>query len=309
MQLEVRHLKLVVAVAEEGTVTKAASRLHLTQSALSHQLRDVEERLGAALFLRISRKMILTPAGEKLLGSARSLLQALEQAEQDIRLLSTEQQGVIRLSTECYTCYHWLPPLLKQFQQTYPHVEVLIDVESTRKPIAALLSGKIDVAIAADTVKNRMVKTRKLFRDELVAIVAPDHRLATKTVLKAPDFADEHLIMYALHKEESTLFQRVLFPAGVMPRRVSPVQLTEAVIEMVKAGLGISVMARWAVEPYLAKGDLIGLRVTSKGILRDWFAATLAGNQPPKYLTEFVKLLGENPPGTALAHQVMAPEQ
>src|SRR5262252_6692462 len=112
MDLEVRHLRLVAAVADCGSLTRAGDRLHLTQSALSHQLRDIESRLGVALFLRIGKRLVLTPAGERLLGSAREVLGALRQAELEIRQLGQENAGLLRITTECYTCYHWLPPLL-----------------------------------------------------------------------------------------------------------------------------------------------------------------------------------------------------
>src|SRR5437762_8515296 len=116
MDLEVRHLQLVAAVADVGSLTRAGDRLHLTQSALSHQLRDIESRLGAALFLRVGKRLVLTPAGDRLLASARDVLERLRETEDDIRQMGLERRGVIRLSTECYTCYHWLPPLLTKFR-------------------------------------------------------------------------------------------------------------------------------------------------------------------------------------------------
>jgi len=124
MELEVRHLKLVAAIAGEGSVTAAGRRLHLTQSALSHQLRDVEERLGAALFVRANKKMLLTRAGEALLAAARTVLVELESAEAEIRRIAGSQEGEIRIATQCYTGYHWLPPVLKGFQLKFPRVRV-----------------------------------------------------------------------------------------------------------------------------------------------------------------------------------------
>ena len=142
-RLEIRHLKLLMAVAEEGSVTEAGKRLHLTQSALSHQLRDAEEKLGTALFLRLGKKMVLTPAGEQLLVCARRVLGELSSAENQIEGLNGGARGVIRLSTECYTCYHWLPPLLKRFHSKYSKVQINIDANATAHPAAALLEGKL----------------------------------------------------------------------------------------------------------------------------------------------------------------------
>src|SRR3982074_259483 len=135
MDLEVRHLQLVAAVADVGSLTRAGDRLHLPQSALSHQLRDIESRLGAALFLRVGKRLVLTPAGERLLASARDVLERLEQTARDPRHRGEDRAGVLRITTECYTCYHWLPPLLVRYRKRFPRVEVRIDVEATRHPI------------------------------------------------------------------------------------------------------------------------------------------------------------------------------
>src|SRR5215213_6078616 len=170
MDLEVRHLRLVTSVVDVGSLTRAADQLHLTQSALSHQLRDIESRLGAPLFLRVGKRLVLTPAGERLLVSARDILQRLEQTEEDIRRMGREHAGVLRLTTECYTCYHWLPPLLMRYRRKFPRVEVRIDVEATRHPIEMLLAGKIDLAIVSSRVADRRLVSKKVFADELVLI-------------------------------------------------------------------------------------------------------------------------------------------
>src|SRR5215210_8184117 len=151
MKLEIRHLKLIKAIAREGSVTRAGNRLHLTQSALSHQLRDAEEKLGVQLFTRLNKRMILTPAGERLLSSADAVLDEIKRAEEDIRQIALSREGILRLSTECYTCYHWLPSMLNVFQQKFPRIEVQIVVEATRKPLDALLDGKLDLAIVHAT--------------------------------------------------------------------------------------------------------------------------------------------------------------
>lgn len=295
INLEVRHLKLIATVAGEGGVTRAANRLHLTQSALSHQLRDIESKLGASLFLRLNKRMVLTQAGERLLASARAVLCELERAEEDIRRIAENKEGIMRISTECYTCYHWLPSALKSFGRLYPRVEVRIVAEATRHPIEALLDGRLDLAITSTMVRNRKLLFKTLFRDEMVAIVSSDHPLASRDYLTAKDFADEHLIAYSLPKEEMSVFRKLLMPAGVTPAKLSQVDLTEAIIEMVKAGLGISVMARWAVAPHLKSNALRAVSLTKKGLHRQWSAAMMKSNSLPPYLMKFVELIAENP--------------
>src|SRR5262245_30382200 len=141
VSLEIRHLKLVDAVAELGNVTRAADRLHLTQSALSHQLRDIESRLGVTLFVRLSRRMALTAEGERLLVSARRVLDELKRVEDEVRSMGSTGRGVLRLCTQCNTGYHWLPPLLEKFQRKHPHVDVQIEVAATDRPLEALREG------------------------------------------------------------------------------------------------------------------------------------------------------------------------
>ena len=206
MQLEIRHLKLVAAIAETGSVTRAGHRLHLTQSALSHQLRDAEAQLGTPLFERRSGRMLLTAAGERLLCSARTVLEELERAEKEIQNGNgkTPAAGVLRLSTECYTVYHWLPPRLKLFQRKFPAVDFQLVIEATDNPYEALLEGKLDVAIVCAPVRNRKIMYTPLFEDEIVAILPPGHRLAGEKCAELEELAKETLIVYP-PKEDSTL--------------------------------------------------------------------------------------------------------
>ena len=290
MELELRHLRLVTAIAEEGGVTRAAGRLHLTQSALSHQLRDVEERLGTPLFLRLKKRMVPTSAGEKLLRSAGPLLTAVKRVEDEVGLVASGREGALRIATECYTCYHWVPPVLAEFARSHPLVDVRIVAEATRRPLEALLAGRLDVAIVSTPVTDPRVSARPLFRDEMLAVVSPRHPLAARKRIRPEDFAAETLILYT-GPEDSTLFARVLRPAGVEPRALMEIQLTEAILELVKAGLGISVLARWAVARELAAGTLIGIRLSGGGLRRRWCAATLTASDTPRYVSEFVALL------------------
>jgi LysR family transcriptional regulator, regulator for metE and metH len=294
MHLEIRHLKLVAAIAETGSVTQAGSRLHLTQSALSHQLRDAEEQLGAPLFERRNRKMALTTAGERLLQTAKSVLAELDRAETDIQKRDPDSHGLVRLSTQCYTVYYWLPPRLKLFQKKFPDVEFQLVVEATDNPFRALLEGKLDLAIACDPIRNRKIVYTPLFEDEIYIIVPPEHRLAGKKYVEAEDLARENLIIYP-PKEECTLLKEVLEPAGVTPRRIQEVMLTEGIVEMVRAGLGVASLPRWAAAPQLASGAVIGLPVTAQGFRRTWSAAQLRDQRTPEYLKEFIRLLAERP--------------
>jgi LysR family transcriptional regulator for metE and metH len=295
MDLEVRHLKLVQAVTAHGSLTRAGTELHLTQSALSHQLRDIELRLGSSLFLRVGKRMVLTPAGEQLLQSANDVLAMIERTEETIRRLAGAGGGVLRVSTECYTCYHWLPSLLKAYRRAHPRVEIQVVADATQHPLPYLLDGRLDVAIVSDPVRDRRLVARRLFDTEMVVIVEPRHPLATQPYVRAEDFARETLFIYP-PKEESTIYQEVLVPAGIRPAELQQIQLTEAIIELVKAGMGIAVLARWAVDPYVKAGALCAVPLTRQGFTRTWSAATLKDIVRIPYVRDFIDLVAKHPP-------------
>ncbi|HKP15839.1 MAG TPA: LysR family transcriptional regulator [Gemmatimonadaceae bacterium] len=304
MKLETRHLRLVVGIADFGSLTRAGHQLHLTQSALSHQLSDLEAQLGVRLFDRMGKRMEPTAAGERLIARARIALQQLREMEHEVKQIASGRDAVIRVATECYTCYHWLPQLLKAFGERYPKVEIQIVPGATARPIRALLAGKIDVCIVLQLPRDRRVEGTPLFDDELVAVVAPTHPLASRAYLEAADFATEHLLNYS-PPEESHLYQRLLTPAGVVPRQLSLIQLTEAMIELTKAGMGIAALARWAVEPHVRAGTLRAIPLTPTGLQRRWYSATRASKNKPVYLSEFEQFVAKAVTGEPeLAHAV-----
>ena len=305
MELEVRHLRLMTEVAALGSVTRAAERLHLTQSAVSHQLRDIESRLGTPLFHRLGKRMVPTPAGERVLRSASAVLDDLRRAEEDIRQIAREGSGILRLCTQCNTGYHWLPPVLRAFGERYPRVEVQVVVEATTRPVGALLDGKLDLAIVTTEVSDRRVAVRPLFRDEMVLVVSPEHRLAARRHAPAAELASEHLVIYSASRHDSFAFRRVLDPAGVEPAKVTHLMLTEAILEMVKANLGVTVIAKWSVLPAIESGAVRAVSIGAKGVFRQWSAATLRGAAEPPHLSDFVRLLSaQSMPARAMRKRI-----
>ena len=306
IKLETRHLRLVVAIADHGSLTRAGNQLHLTQSALSHQLADLEAQLGARLFERLGKRMEPTLAGERLIVRARVALQQLRDMEHEVKQVASGREAVVRLATECYTCYHWLPQVLEAFTARFPKVELQIVPGATARPIRALLAGKIDICVVMQIPRDRRVEATPLFDDEMVAAMAPTHRLASRPHLEASDFAPEHLINYS-PPEESYLFQQLLTPAGVMPRQLSLIQLTEAMIELTKAGMGICVLARWAVEPHVRAGTLRAVPLTAAGLSRRWYSATRATKNKPPHLREFEQFVARAVTGEPQLVQAVAP--
>jgi LysR family transcriptional regulator for metE and metH len=293
MDLEVRHLRLISEIADAGSMTKAADRLFLTQSALSHQLRELEARFETRFFLRVGRRLILTAAGRRVLETARRVLGDLERAEADVRRLAGNRDGIIRVCTQCNTGYHWLGPLLSVYQRKHPRVTVNIAADATDRPVAALLDGHVDLAILVRAVADARLRLRPLFTDEMVAIVAPSSPLARRRWISATDLAEQHLLLYSSTPEESFVFRELFTPAGLTPARVSFIMLTEAMIELARSGAGVGVLPRWSAQRAIATGAVAALSLTRRGLRRQWVAATLAAQPDPPYMTDFIDLLAD----------------
>ena len=290
MDLEVRHLKLVRAVAALGGLTSASRELHLTQSALSHQLRDVETRLGTPLFLRVGKRMVLTTAGERLLRSADEILGTLERTEDAIRGLAGGQRGRLRVTLGGYTEFNWLPPALKAFRAACPNVELQIVAGGNGHVAELLITGVIDVGIVNHPVDDARLLVRPLFEDEVVVITPPGHPLASKRFVEPKDFVDQTLLLDA-PPDEHAIYQRVLAPAGVSPDRIQVVPQTGAIVELVKAGLGIALIARWAVEPLVRAGVLGAATLTRTGERHLWNALVLKDLANAPYMRIFLIIL------------------
>lgn len=287
--MEIRHLQLVKEVASSGNLTRAAEQLFLTQSALSHQLREIESYFNTQLFIRDKKQMRLTQAGEVVLLAAEKILQEIGETRAKVRTLIDEEAGEIRLCTQCYTSYHWLAGFLREFQGIYPKVDIKVELEAATKDADKhLLTNTIDVAITEGDGNPKFVYN-PLFQDEFVAIVAPDHPWVGRSWVEFDDFAGQNYIMYNIPDVESENFGMIF--KNRRPTKVYKITLTEAILEMVKAGLGVAVLPTWVVRPYVQSGQLHTVRITEDGILRTWYAATLKGKQQPVFTDTFVKQL------------------
>jgi LysR family transcriptional regulator, regulator for metE and metH len=293
VHLELKHLKLVQAVHEERSITRAGERLHLTQSALSHQLKEIEDRLGTQLFERLRHGLALTPAGSRVLDSASLVLEELRRAEEDIADLAGTPRGSLRISTQCYTAYHWLPQLMKSFSLKHPHVEVEINVDATYRAVDALLEGALDLALTNDQKPHDRLRYVPVFSDELVAVMTCEHPLAQREYLRPRDLGEETVIMPNGLKE-SYFYRVFLEPAGVLPFQSKSLPLTEAIVGMVKARMGVAVVARWMVLPHLRGSGLKAVRIGKHGLYREWWAVMVNRKRIPKYMTNFIDLIASD---------------
>ena len=289
--MEIRHLKLVKAIVEEGSITKAISKLHLTQSALSYQLKEAETQIGTKIFLRINKKLILTKAGEEIYNLAKDIIGKLHLTEEKIKQLVYGETGEIRISIECYTSYHWLPSIMKQFQSLYPNIDLKIVMEATHYPLQKLLAGELDIAITSDPIKDENILYTELFQDEMTAVVSEIHPWIKKKFVQAADFTNQNLIIHSLPLETVSIHQFVLAPAKISPKKLIVLTLTEASIEMVKADMGIMVIAKWAVKQYLQNSTLKTVQIGRNGFKRKQFIATLRNKTNTNYFSDFIEFV------------------
>lgn len=298
LNFDLRHFLLVKTIVEQGSLTKASEELYLSQSALSHQLKDLEAKVGVPVFNRMNKKLVLTEVGEKILATSHTIMCEIKCLQNQLESLKNGDVGRIRISTECYTCYHWLPRLLRVFRKKYPKVEVQIIAEATQKPLASLKEGKLDIGIvhanAADNSKDKIFNYYHLFADEQVILLPKGHLLTKKKCLVPNDINDQNLIVYDSPAKESSLIQNVLIPHNIKPRQIMRMQLTEAIIELIDAGMGIGVMAKWAVAPFLKNRDIVCRPFKHPSFQREWAAVVLKNHQSP-IIQDFVECLRQNP--------------
>ena len=291
--MEIRHLRLIKTIADEKGITKSLDKLFLTQSAVSHQLKDIEERLGVKIFYRTKNQWALTEEGKILYQTANTVLSEIDKANEQINELRLGHAGIIRISTECYTNYHWLPSFMVKMKMLYPKIEVKIVMEATHKPLQKLLNSELDIGITSDPLDDKSIKYIELFKDEVMAVVPSEHPLAAKKYLTADDFASQPLIIHSYPLETVTVHQHFLKESKTQPREIIAIPLTEVALEMVKAGMGIMTMPKWALKPFAASSELKLVPIGTKGLIRTHYVAIRHEDSGKKHLKDFIENLKE----------------
>jgi LysR family transcriptional regulator for metE and metH len=288
--LEIRHLRTLVALAEAGNLSVAAKRVHLTQSALSHQLKTLEDHYGATLFERKSQPLRLSPAGQRLLDLARSTLAAVDDAERDLLRLKGGAGGELRVVLECHTCFDWLMPVMDDFRRRWPEVEVDLVAGFHSDPLELLREGKADLVIGSPTDRNRNWTVLPLFQFEILVVLPLKHRLRGRRHVEAADLAGETLITYPVPETRIDFIREVLRPAGVkLPRRTA--ELTIAILQLVASGRGIAALPNWGLKNYLDLEYVLGKRIGPKGLWSDLHAIASRDVAAKPYFAEFASII------------------
>jgi LysR family transcriptional regulator, regulator for metE and metH len=288
--LELRHLETLLALSECGSLSKAAARLFLTQSALSHQLKALESHYGAALVEKNIRPLRFTAIGQRLLALAQEVLPKVATAGRDVARLAEGHSGPLRVAVQCHNCFDWLMPAMDAYRELWPEVELDIVSGFVMNPLPLIERGEAELAVMHDPQEEHPnIVFSPLFRYESVALMSPKHRLAAKSWMEAADFADETLITYPVPDELLDVMKHCLMPAKINPKRRTA-ELTVAILQLVASGRGIAALPSWTVGNYIERGYVVSRPMGQDGLRCELYAATSRAGSDAAYIREFIAL-------------------
>lgn len=284
------HLAIIRAVETEGSLTAAAKQLCVTQSALSHAIKKLEEQLGSALWRREGRRLQLTPPGQYLLSIAQRILPQLEHAESKLRQMAEGERGTLRIGMECHPCYQWLLRVVSPFLATWPDVDVDVKQRFQFGGVGALLAFEIDLLVTPDPFYKANLSFEPMFEYEQVLVVAEAHRFASCPYVEADALREETLLTYPVEPERLDIFSHFLNPAGVNPKRHKVIETTDILLQMVASGRGVAALPRWLVENYESQLPLCSVSLGRLGLRKTLFLGTRESDQGIAYLRAFIEL-------------------
>jgi len=288
--VERHHLEIMRAVERQGSLTAAAEQLHLTQSALSHAIRKLEQKLGTPVWLREGRQLRFTQAGVQLLALANRLLPQFEHAEMQIHQIAQGQRGSLRVGMECHPCYQWLLRVVGPYLQQWPDVDVDVKQEFQFGGMGALFGHDIDLLVTPDPLHKPGVRFEPVFDYEQVLVVSEDHSLADEKWVEPHKLEKETLITYPVAVERLDIFTRFFLPAHTAPARHKTIETTDIMLQMVAAGRGVSALPRWLVDDYARNMPIRALKLGQQGMPKQIFLGFRERDEAVDYLNAFVKL-------------------
>jgi LysR family transcriptional regulator for metE and metH len=290
MHIEFRHLRTIKAIHEAGGLARAADQLNITQSALSHQVKGLEDQAGVELFIRKSKPMKLSPAGLRLLRLAEQVLPQVEAMQAEFTALRDGNTGRLHIAIECHACFEWLFPVLEAFRKKWADVDVDIRAGLAFDALPALQKEEVDLVVSSDPEDLPGVEFIELFDYSPVFVAPASHPLAEKPWVDAEDFAGETLITYPVEKSRLDIFSQLLMPAGVEPATIRQVELTAVILLLVASNRGISVLPDWVVREVKYNSDYVTRPLTEQGITRSLYAAIRSEDRDKPYVQELIRL-------------------
>ncbi|SON51936.1 LysR family transcriptional regulator [Vibrio tapetis] len=272
MRLDIKHWEMLKAIDDAGTLRQAAHTLGITQSALSHRLAEAERRLGGPLFEREGRRLKQTSAGRAMIQTANQVIPVLQRAEFDFQKMALNEKTVVRFGVAAYSCYYWLPSFLKVMSKKEPHIQLELVASATQFPLKNLQDGSVDVVLAPGFLVIPGVDSTPVFQDELVLISHPQHALSTKNFIEARDLEGEDYLTYSKSAQPGFEYERFIRPSGVVPYLVTVVEVTDAIVELVASGFGVSILSQWAVQSAINSGKVMSASLGKEKLTLDWSA-------------------------------------
>lgn len=291
--IERAHLKIIKALADNGTLTAAANALYLTQPALSHQIRYLEKKLDVTLWQREGRQLRLTQAGHLLLQVAQQILPVLEQAEKTLQAYGEGKEGILRIGVECHPCYEWLKGILAKFLLAMPAVDVDIINKFQFSGLEGLLNHHVDLLVTPDMVKMTGIHYEPLFEYELVLLLAETHSLANKVFIKPEQLLDQLLLTFPVAHERLDIFSQFLLPAGIKPK-VKAIESLDIMVQMVGLDRGVTVLPSWLADKYCQQLSVTTVRLGQQGLIKTLFSAMRETDIDIQYMKMFVYLGKQN---------------
>lgn len=288
--IEIRHLKTLISLRETGSLVEAAERLFLTQSALSHQLKELEVRMECELFVRKSRPLRFTEAGKRLLQLADDVLAKVSEAERDVKKLVHGEAGRLYMAIECHSCFNWLMPTIEIYRNQWPAIELDFSGGFTFEPLPALAHGDIDLVITSDPQPIKGVEYVPLFGYEMQIAIANNHRLSEKPYVMPRDLADQTLITYPVDRDRLDVFKQFLNPVNVEPKAVRTSELTLMMVQLVASGRGVCALPNWVLAEYVEQGLISVRSAGEKGVWATLYAAVRDDQLMNHYVQDFLSL-------------------
>lgn len=288
--LERHHLAILLEVNRQGTLSRAAEQLHLTQSALSHAIRKLEDQLGTRVWEKSGRRLELTEAGTYLLSVAQQLVPQFEHAEQNLAQFASGRRGLLRIGMECHPCYRWLLKVVEPYLAAWPQVDLDVIQKFQFGGIGALFAREIDLLVTPDPLLKRDLHFEPVFDYEQVLVVAADHPLAARPFARPNDLTSETLITYPVEISRLDVYSQFLLPASRTPKRHQIIETTDIMLQMVAAGRGVAALPRWLADEYALTLTIRPLSLGEQGIRKQIHLGMRTGDQARDYVHGFVQL-------------------
>ena len=292
--MELKYFRLIKSIAEEGSIANSSDRLFLTQSALSHQLRGLEERLGFKVFYRTRNKWKLTQEGEELYKLANKIFSSIDEGFKTIESIKAGSKGHIKLSAECQSFFHAIPSFIQKMGLLYPEIDIEVSLGTTHQTISQALSGSIDIAIVTAQPNAEELASIPVYKDEIYAVIHQEHRLNSLEYVDASHFSDVHLLINSFPLESVAVYDQFLKPNKITPMKITAIPFTEITLSMIEANMGIMCAPKWQLRPFHLPPEIVFKRIGKNGLKRTHYLVVREEQRNRKYIHDFISSFVED---------------